>query len=359
MDRWENSQLQIRHFRLISKSRLDLSLSISHTQMVQLSLQLFHSNPLQVTEITVLEESSERQKSVRKQASLNDEIFYAERQNEREAIKEKLRRQRSLPDGNFSTDEEEKPKTFKDSILAVTNTKKFDILRESITKLRHREESKPTETSETGGGNQSSSLKVGISKMLNRWKSEAADNKNDDDNVGGMKSFTQKRGVNIDPINVFGGLRRDQSLDSATRRGLFHRKGAWSPKSPKQLEASEGGLLSPNLRRCCLEAPEDGGHHDGGQRRPSGSDSSKDSSIQSDTSLDSEDSCISVIFVPRPGQDMARIPADSTRLSSGSDKSQRSTSNSSGSSDSPTGKLILLNMNGMVLILSMNGIRIG
>ena len=227
----------------------------------------------------------------------------------------------------------------------MTNTKKFDILRESITKLRHREESKPTETSETAGcGNQSSSLKVGISKMLNRWKSEAADDKKE--NLGGMKSFTQKRGVNIDPINVFGGLRRDQSLDSATRRGLFHRKGAWSPKSPKQLENtnSEGGLLSPTLRRCCLEAPEDGGHHDGGQRRPSGSDSSKDSSIQSDTSLDSEDSCISVIFVPRPGQDMARVPADSTRLSSGSDKSQRSTSNSSGSSDSPTGNLILLHI---------------
>ena len=267
-------------------------------------------------------------------------MFSADRQKDREAIKEKLRRQRSLPVENIFSDADEKPKSFKDSILAVTNTKKFDILRESITKLRHREESKPTETSETEGCNQSSSLKVGISKMLNRWKSEA-DEKHE--HVGAMKSFTQKRGVNIDPINVFGGLRRDQSLDSATRRGLFHRKGAWSPKSPKQLENSnsEGGLLSPTLRRCCLEAPEDGGHHDGGHRRPSGSDSSKDSSIQSDTSLDSEDSCISVIFVPRPGQDMARVPADSTRLSSGSDKSQRSTSNSSGSSDSPTGKLIL------------------
>ena len=262
---------------------------------------------LQVTEITVLDSSSESLKSIKKQASLNDEIFYVERKQDREALKEKLRRQRSLPDGNFSTDKDETPKTFKDSILAVTNTKKFGILRESITKLRHREEPKPAETSETRGGNQSSSLKVGISKMLNRWKSEVDDK---GESAGGLKSFTQKRGVNIDPINVFGGLRRDQSLDSATRRGLFHRKGAWSPKSPKTLETNNGdGLLSPTLRRCCLEASEDGGHgghHDGGQRRPSGSDSSKDSSIQSDTSLDSEDSCISVIYVPRPGQDMHR-----------------------------------------------------
>ena len=31
-------------------------------------------------------------------------------------------------------------------------------------------------------------------------------------------------GVNIDPIMVFG-LKRDQSLDTATRRGLFHKRG--------------------------------------------------------------------------------------------------------------------------------------
>ena len=122
---------------------------------------------------------------------------------------------------------------------------------------------------------------------------------------------------------------------------MLGRKGAWSPKSPKQQLESPGGehgagLLSPTLRRCCLEAPEDGSH-EAGARRLSTSDSSKDSSLQSDTSLDSEDSCVSVIFVPRPGEAGPRLPADSARLSSGSEKSQRSTSNSSGSSESPTG----------------------
>ena len=128
---------------------------------------------------------------------------------------------------------------------------------------------------------------------------------------------------------------------SLSIHALLGRKGAWSPKSPKQQLESPGGehgagLLSPTLRRCCLEAPEDGSH-EAGARRLSTSDSSKDSSLQSDTSLDSEDSCVSVIFVPRPGEAGPRLPADSARLSSGSEKSQRSTSNSSGSSDSPTG----------------------
>ena len=171
------------------------------------------------------------------------------------------------------------------------------------------------------------SLRVGISKMLTRWKTETRENS------GGAKSFTQKKGVNIDPINVFGAIRRDQSLDSATRRGLFHKKGAFSPKSPKEwLEGASGrdcgessGLLSPSLRRCCLECPEEGTHEGGRRlsRGEGGSDSSKDGSIQSDTSLDSEDSCVSVIFVPSHEDKV--LP------------SQPSTSNSSESSESPTG----------------------
>ena len=102
----------------------------------------------------------------------------------------------------------------------------------------------------------------------------------------------------------------------------------WSPKSPRQKQSMEnvGGdsssftSLSPTVRRCCVEIFDDSGQNK--DRRLS--DSSKDSSIPSDTSLDSEDSCISVIFVPKPGeQDNNRSISD------------RSTSNSSGSSESP------------------------
>ena len=265
-------------------------------------------------------------KSIIKQVSLNDELFFLQRREERENIKEKIKRQQSLPECNFLS--EEKPKTFRDSFLAVTQTKKFDIFLEGITKLRKssvartEERCSPPPPEDPGG--ERTSLKVGIAKMLNKWKTETDDN---------PKSFTQKRGVTIDPINVFS-LRRDQSLDSAaTRRGLFHRKGALSG-SPNQLEGGLGGsgaenpnLLSPTMRRCCLECPDDSGHSQERRLSQGGSDSSKDSSIQSDTSLDSEDSCISVIYIAKPGI-----------TGSGSGQSQRSTSNSSGSSESPPGR---------------------
>ena len=285
---------------------------------------------IEITQISVSNPTPKREKKITKQVSLNDEIFYAERQKEKEEIKEKIKRQQSLPEEHLSN---EKPKTFRESLIAVTQTKKFEIFRDSLIKFRSSGVRSDTTDQEqiTSDPNQSTSLRVGIAKMLHRWKSETEEG-------NCPKSFTQKKGVNIDPINVFG-IRRDQSLDSATRRGLFHKKGAWSPKSPKQQldtqSVSENpNLLSPTIRRCCMECPEDGSYVN--ERRLSkgetGSDSSKDSSIQSDTSLDSEDSCISVIFVPHPeGQKIG----ESSRQNS---QSQRSTSNSSESSESPTGR---------------------
>ena len=63
-------------------------------------------------------------------------------------------------------------------------------------------------------------LQVGLARMISRWKTDPPEQQQQ--KGGGVKSFTQKRGVTIDPINVLG-LRRDQSLDSAARRGLFHK----------------------------------------------------------------------------------------------------------------------------------------
>ena len=121
---------------------------------------------------------------------------------------------------------EEKPKSFKETFLLASNNRKFELIRDGISKLRssdkpsgsssNENESKIVITASSTGT--SSSLKVGIAKMFTKWKTEADDATVETEE----KSFTQKRGVMIDPINVFG-LRRDQSLDSATRRGLFHK----------------------------------------------------------------------------------------------------------------------------------------
>ena len=234
----------------------------------------------------------------------------------------KVRRQQSLPTDSVR---ESRPSLPSSMLASQLETFLGGIKKKYRSKSEGRapEEEKKGERRSRGDLPQNS-LRVGISKMLTRWKTETRESTRDG------KSFTQKKGVNIDPINVFGTIRRDQSLDSATRRGLFHKKGAFSPKSPKEwLEVSgreeSSGLLSPSLRRCCLECPEEAATQERRlSRGEGGSDSSKDGSIQSDTSLDSEDSCVSVIFVPNH-EDKIALP------------SQPSTSNSSESSESPTG----------------------
>ena len=183
----------------------------------------------QTAELPVLAEIAKTsQKSITKQVSLNDEIFATERQSENKKIKQINWRQQSLPETQFlheAGSSEEKPKSFKESFLSASKNRKFELIRDGISKLRSSD--KPSSESDSkivisstssSTGTTSSSLKVGIAKMFTKWKTEA-----DDGTVElEQKSFTQKRGVNIDPINVFG-LRRDQSLDSATRRGLFHK----------------------------------------------------------------------------------------------------------------------------------------
>ena len=172
-------------------------------------------------------------------------------------------RQRSLPTPSYSSSSS--PPSLPTSLMeeARAKTTQLDSFLEGVKKkYRSKSEGRAPEEQEEGGASRRSrahepknSLKVGISKMLTRWKTEVKDD---------GTSFTLKKGVNIAPINVFGGIRRDQSLDSATRRGLFHKRGAWSPKSPKEWlevagrEGGEGPLLSPSLRRCCMEYPEEG-----------------------------------------------------------------------------------------------------
>ncbi|PNF27050.1 hypothetical protein B7P43_G10412 [Cryptotermes secundus] len=74
------------------------------------------------------------------------------------------------------------------------------------------------------------------------------------------------------------------------------------------LQGWKGGDVSPNTRPSATPTPSDAvppctPPPDSSERRHSredGSDSSKDSSLQSDTSVDSEDSFASVIFMPKP-----------------------------------------------------------
>ena len=74
---------------------------------------------------------------------------------------EKIQRQRSLPEGYYSH-AEEKPKSIKESLLAVTGGKKFDKFRESISKFRS------TEKSTNCTNQEQASLKVTFNYFF-RW----------------------------------------------------------------------------------------------------------------------------------------------------------------------------------------------
>ena len=99
-------------------------------------------------------------------------MFCAERRREKQEIKERIRRQRSLPEGHLAADDaKERPKTFKESLLAVTNTKNFEILRDGLTKLRnssgggHRDEAVPEAGAEAAAA-EADSVEAGASSSL-------------------------------------------------------------------------------------------------------------------------------------------------------------------------------------------------
>lgn len=98
----------------------------------------------------------------------------------------------------------------------------------------------------------------------------------------------------------------------------------------------EEDFFNFSLPRCCAEQDlsyKFGGthphrlsyHSKAGEAEGSSDSSSKDSSLQSDTSVDSEDSCVSVIYIPRPHT------VQEPELSTGTPKRQSSSSSSEGS----------------------------
>ena len=169
-----------------------------------------------------------------------------------------------------------------------------------------------TKRQQSADAPQGSSFRSGIVRIFQSWRSESLES-------GGSKSsFTHKRGVAIQPIDIRGRDGGAFGLEAANRRSLFQkRRGCSSPLSPKQLEALNKESfenLSPTFRRCCMDCPGSGPtevvlysaneqffNKERKLSRGDNSDSSsKEGSITSDTSMDSEDSCVSVIFVPHP-----------------------------------------------------------
>ena len=296
-----------------------------------------------------------------KQSSFNEDLISRDRFASNVEMRKRLQKQQSLPDDATGPGPKTQ-KTLRESLMCALNkTKKFESLRSSLTMWRSAEqpdldpastkesesnatndEESSSESSKTEKGKdqaninretltneaifrnrttkrqqsadapQGSSFRSGIVRIFQSWRSESLES-------GAPKgSFTHKRGVAIQPIDIRGREGGAFGLEAANRRSLFQkRRGCSSPLSPKQLEALNKESfenLSPTFRRCCMDCPGSGPtevvlysaneqffNKERKLSRGDNSDSSsKEGSITSDTSMDSEDSCVSVIFVPHP-----------------------------------------------------------
>ena len=129
-----------------------------------------------------------------------------ERQKEKNKIKEKIGRQISFPEEATSIDK-----------IYCTNNKKLGSVSEIQEKEDEEELSKNNEESRS---NQGRLFKVSLSKMLTGLKSDSESESKGA--VEELKSFTQKRGINIDPINMFW-IHRQKDQTNSPKCGILHK----------------------------------------------------------------------------------------------------------------------------------------
>ncbi|XP_011694834.1 PREDICTED: uncharacterized protein LOC105454139 [Wasmannia auropunctata] len=176
-----------------------------------------------------------------KQSSMNEELMSAERLEEKERVRRNIMKQASLNEELIC-----KWRTFealKDSISPVSASRRFQLLKNGLTSKIKRSTTNIEKVS-------SMSIKNGFVRMLQGWKSCESESTS----AATAEATTKSKQTDnkVQPVTMV-----KRSIEGVERR------------------------LS----------------------REDGSDSSKDSSLQSDTSVDSEDSFASVIYVPK--QDVA------------------------------------------------------
>ncbi|EZA60163.1 hypothetical protein X777_15100 [Ooceraea biroi] len=191
-----------------------------------------------------------------KQSSMNEELMSAERLEEKEQVRRNIMKQASLNEEIIC-----KWRTFealKDSISPVNASRRFQLLKDGFANKIKR----TTANSVTDKISMPSTKNGFFVRILQGWKS--ADNESANTAEATAKSKSASSDNKVQPVTMI-----KRSIEGVERR------------------------LS----------------------REDGSDSSKDSSLQSDTSVDSEDSFASVIFVPKQDIVVPAPPAPSTSSS--------------------------------------------
>ncbi|XP_049766380.1 proteoglycan 4 [Schistocerca cancellata] len=201
--------------------------------------------------------------NVFKQSSMNEELMMStERLREKERVRQNIQKQASLNE-ELIYRRHRTLDSLRDTFFSTSTAKRFQLLKNGLTsKIK----SSTTGIEKVAG----SSFKNGFVRILQGWK-------------GGEAAAGAQPPPSPTPAS-------GSSFDALSPRTP-------PPDSKKPLHLSVmGGVNNSN---CCEASSRPGERR---HSREDGSDSSKDSSLQSDTSVDSEDSFASVIYVPKSDQ---------------------------------------------------------
>lgn len=185
--------------------------------------------------------------SVFKQRSMNEELMSTERLREKERVKRNITKQASLNEDLMY--QRHALDSLRDSLFSVSTSKRFQLIKSGFTNTL---KNSTTNIEKVAG----SSLKNGFVRMFQGWKAnEFVVSPTQPDSTNPELTTDNVQGT-AKPVTCNSDEKKDKDAVATT----------------------------PGERR---------------HSREDGSDSSKDSSLQSDTSVDSEDSFASVIFVPK------------------------------------------------------------
>ncbi|KAH8361150.1 hypothetical protein KR200_012203 [Drosophila serrata] len=248
---------------------------------------------------------------LRKQSSLNEELMACNRLREKERVRKRIQKQTSLNEAFLCR--------------SALFSKRLQVIREGFTtKIK------------SSTGSLERVTKTGISKLIQNIKSVPQMPANPLQNPAPTdKSPTlnnnNKQGVTQVP---------HQHHHHHHHHPVHHLShliplpaSAASATGPvtycSSVECTMGNLCHCSQYQQECPACADGGQGDKARRhsRESGSDSSKDSSLQSDTSIESEDSFASVIFIPKPEQHQQQLNYQQQHHNSNSSSSNSSSSN--------------------------------
>jgi hypothetical protein len=192
--------------------------------------------------------------NVFKQSSMNEELMSAERLREKERVRQNIQKQASLNE-ELIYRRHRTLDSLRDTFFSTSTAKRFQLLKNGLTsKLK----SSTTGIEKVAG----TSFKNGFVRILQGWK-------------GGDVSPNARHSPTPTP---------SETVPPCT-----------PPSDSKKPSNNFSGIGDDNTKKEAGRSGSERRHS-----REDGSDSSKDSSLQSDTSVDSEDSFASVIFVPKP-----------------------------------------------------------